>query len=121
MHETLGQLESAVRDELLGCIQKIQSYEDDTVVITANEPPKAACLVARGEISVYEGLDPKKSLATLGTDRFFGVRDAMHAIAPATTALAKAGSTIAFFDAELLRALGLRSPEAVVATLERLG
>lgn len=121
MHETLAQLEAIVRDDLLACIQRISSFDKDTTLIPANEPPKVACLILKGEIAMYEGEPTGQPLAIIPADRFLGVRDAMHAIAPATTAVARAGSNIAFFDAEMLRALGERSPEHVVAVLERLG
>jgi L-lactate utilization protein LutC len=49
------------------------------------------------------------------------VRDAIHGIAAGFEAVARAGSTVAFFDAERLRAMCLRSPAHVVAVLERLG
>jgi len=121
MHDTLAQLEAIVRDDLLACIQRITPFDSDTPVITANEQPKIACLVLKGEVAVYEGEPKGAPLAVIPADRFLGVRDAMHQIAPATTAVARAGSTIAFFDAEMLRALGERSAEHVVAVLERLG
>ncbi len=121
MHDTLAQLEAIVRDDLLACIQRISSFDKDTTLIPANEPPKIACLILKGEIAVYEGEPAGQPLAVIPADRFLGVRDAMHAIAPATTAVARAGSNIAFFDADMLRALGERSPEHVVAVLERLG
>ena len=118
MHETLAQLEAIVRDDLLACIQRITAFEQDTTLIPANEPPKIACLILKGEIAVLDG---EKTVAVIPADRFLGVRDAMHAIAPATSAVARAGSNIAFFDADMLRALGERSAEHVVAVLERLG
>lgn len=118
MHETLGQLEALVRDEMLACIRRISHFEEATPLIEANEPPKVACLVLTGEVTLLEGAHV---IGTIGADRFIGVRDAMHAIAPPVTAMARPGATIAFFDAEMLRALGEKSPEAVVAVLERLG
>jgi len=54
-------------------------------------------------------------------DSFYGVRDAIHRIAPSLTAIARPGTTVAFFDAEKLQKLCERSPEHVVAVLERLG
>lgn len=122
MHETLSQLEVLVRDELLGCIQKIEHVDADTVLIAADEPPKVACLVTRGELVVHEGVPGKKPpLGTVGVDRFVGVRDAMHAIAPATSVVARAGSTVALLSADLLRKIAEKSPEHVIAVLERLG
>lgn len=118
MHESLGQLEAIVRDEMLACIRRITHFEQAAQLIEANEPPKVACLVMTGEVTLLEGA---KVLGTVGADRFIGVRDAMHAIAPPVTAMARPGSTIAFFDADMLRQLGEKSPEAVIAVLERLG
>lgn len=118
MHETLSQLEAIVRDEMLACIRRISHFEEASQLIEANEPPKVACLVMTGEVNLLEGA---KVIGTVGADRFIGVRDAMHAIAPPVTAMARPGATIAFFDAEMLRKLAEKSPEAVIAVLERLG
>jgi CRP-like cAMP-binding protein len=118
MHDTMGQLDALVRDDMLACIQRIQNFDADAPVIVANEEPKVACLILRGEMGVKDG---DKELATIHADRFLGVRDAMHAIAPATTAWGKAGAQIALFDAAMLRALGEKSEEHVIAVLERLG
>lgn len=122
MHETMVQLEALVRDEMLACIRRIQTFDADAVLVPANEPPKVAGLVLKGEIAIFEGEGKEGTpLAVIPADRFLGVRDAMHAIAPATTAVARAGSIVALFDADMLRALGEKSPEHVVAVLERLG
>lgn len=51
MHETMGQLDVQVRDEMIGCIQRIQTFDEDTVVIPAGALPRVCCLVARGEIA----------------------------------------------------------------------
>jgi CRP-like cAMP-binding protein len=122
MHESISQLDVTVRDELLGCIQKVQSFDVDTTVLEAGAPPDVACLVAKGEIVLYPpGKTEGEHAGVLAADRFLGVRDAMHAIPPGLTAVARAGSTIAFLHAGLLRALAERSPEHVIAVLERLG
>ena len=121
MHETLSQLDAAVRDDMLGCIQRIQSFEVDTVLLPSGAVPAVACLIAKGEVAIYEGEPKGASLMVLPSDRFVGVRDALHAIAPSTSAVARAGSMIAFLSGELLRAVAERSPEQVVAVLERLG
>jgi CRP-like cAMP-binding protein len=118
MHETLGQLEAIVRDDLLACISRIGVMDKDEVLIPANEPPKVAGLIMTGNVVIREG---DREVALIPADRFVGVRDAMHEIAPATAAIAKAGSTVAYFDAGMLKKLGERSPEHVVAVLERLG
>lgn len=118
MHDTLGQLEAIVRDDLLACIQRIGNMEQDETLITANEPAKCAALIMKGEVVIREG---EKELAIIPADRFVGVRDAMHEIAPATSAVARAGSTIAYFDAVMLKKLAERSSEQVIAVLERLG
>lgn len=122
MHETMGQLDVQVRDQMLGCLHRIETFEEDAVAVASGEVPQVACLVARGELALFEGEDfAKPPRAVIGSDTFFGVRDAMHQIPSSLTAVARAGSTIAFFDAALLRSLGESSPEHVVAILERLG
>ncbi|MCC7537350.1 MAG: cyclic nucleotide-binding domain-containing protein [Deltaproteobacteria bacterium] len=122
MHETMGQLDVQVRDEMLGCIKRILTFDEDTVVVPAGEVPAVACLVARGELALHSGWDLSATpAATIGPDTFFGVRDALHQIPSGLTAVATKDSTVALFDAGRLRALGERSPDHVVAVLERLG
>ncbi|MBX3232097.1 MAG: cyclic nucleotide-binding domain-containing protein [Labilithrix sp.] len=121
MHETMGQLDVQVRDEMLSCIQRLATFNEDTVILTANEIPDVACLVARGSIGLYEGEHQETPSNVIEPDTFYGVRDAIHRIAPPFDAVARAGSTIAFFDAARLQKLCERSPEQVVAVLERLG
>jgi hypothetical protein len=79
-----------------------------------------ACLVARGEIALFEPGKPVPA-ATVGPDGFYGVRDAIHQIATGLEAFARPNTTVAFFDAERLRKLCERSPPHVAAVLERLG
>ncbi|HEY8090482.1 MAG TPA: cyclic nucleotide-binding domain-containing protein [Polyangiaceae bacterium] len=120
MHETMGQLDVQVRDEMLSCIQRLETFETETILLPANEVPSVACLVARGSIGLFE---PGKTepAATVGPDGFYGVRDSIHQIASGLEAVARADTTVAFFDAERLRKLCLASPAHVVAVLERLG
>jgi CRP-like cAMP-binding protein len=120
MHETMGQLDVLVRDEMLACIQRLQSYDAETVLLMANEVPDVALLVARGGLDLFEEGKEQK-LASVEPDHFYGVRDAIHRIAPSVSAVARAGTTVAFFDATKLQKLCERSPEQVVAVLERLG
>jgi hypothetical protein len=80
-----------------------------------------ACLVAKGGLALYEDGTEAKPVSVVPPDSFYGVRDAIHQIAPSLTAIAQAGTTIAFFDAARLRNLCEASPEHVVAVLERLG
>ncbi len=121
MHETMGQLDVQVRDEMLSCIQRLETFDSETIILPANEPPNVACLVARGEIALYDPAKPAAAAATVGADSFYGVRDSIHQIASGFEAVARAGTTVAFFDADRLRKLCLASPEHVVAVLERLG
>jgi CRP-like cAMP-binding protein len=121
MHETMGQLDVQVRDEVLSCIQRVESFDEDTVVVEAGYPPDVAYLVARGQLSLYAPGDRRTALATVEPDAFFGVRDAIHRIASGVVAVARRGTTVACFDAARLVKLCERSPEHVVAVLERLG
>jgi len=121
MHETMGQLDVQVRDEVLSCIQRLESFSEETMLLPADMIPEVACLVARGSIGLYEGNGRETPVAVIEPDSFYGVRDAIHRIAPSVTAIARAGTTVAFFDGQKLQQLCERSPEHVVAVLERLG
>jgi len=121
MHETMGQLDVQVRDDVLSCIQRLETFEEETIVMLANEIPTVACLVARGALMLVEDGNDDGPVATIHPASFYGVRDAIHRIAPPVSAVARAGSTVAFFDAVRLQKLCERSPEQVVAVLERLG
>jgi CRP-like cAMP-binding protein len=120
MHETMGQLDVHVRDEMLSCIQRLESFEEETILLPAHVVPSVACLVARGSIGLFEG-SGGQPVGVVEADSFYGVRDAIHRIAPAVTAIARPQTTVAFFDAARLQALCERSSEQVVAVLERLG
>jgi CRP-like cAMP-binding protein len=121
MHETMGQLDVQVRDEMLSCIQRLETFDEETILLPANEPPGVACLVARGSIALFDDAKPDAPVALVEADSFYGVRDAIHQIAASVTAIARPGTTVAFFDATRLQKLCERSPEHVVAVLERLG
>lgn len=131
MHETMGQLDAHVRDEVLSCLQRLEHFDEETVLLPAGAVPEVACLVARGSVALYprqaEG-HPRTPDEGRGTpaalveaDSFYGVRDAIHQVAPNLTAIARPGTTVAFFDAARLRELCHKSPDHVVAVLERLG
>ncbi len=120
MHETMGQLDVLVRDDILSCLQRIETFEVETVLSVANEIPTTACLVARGSIALREE-GRATPVGHVEADAFYGVRDAIHQMAPAVTAIASAGTTVAFFEGARLQKLCERSPENVVAVLERLG
>jgi hypothetical protein len=120
MHETMGQLDVQVRDEMLSCIQRLETFKDETTLLPANEIPKVACLVARGSIALVQAGNTTP-VGIIEADSFYGVRDTIHRIAPSVAAVARPGTTVAFFDGTRLQALCERSPEHVVAVLERLG
>jgi CRP-like cAMP-binding protein len=121
MHETMGQLDVQVRDEMLSCMQRLETFEEETLLLPANEVPAVACLVARGAVALYAADGDEKPVGLVEPDTFYGVRDAIHQIAPSVMAIARAGTTVAFFDAGRLQQLCQRSPESVIAVLERLG
>ena len=121
MHETMGQLDAQVRDEVLSCIQRLESFEEETILLLPDVVPEVACLVARGSIALFEGDGRDTPVAVVEPDSFYGVRDAIHRMAPGVTAIARPKTTVAFFDAARLQQLCERSPEQVVAVLERLG
>jgi len=121
MHETMGQLDVQVRDEMLSCIQRLETFKEQTLLLPANEVPSVACLVARGSIALIENGNEEAPIAVIEADSFYGVRDAIHRMAPSVAAIARPGTTVAFFDSTRLQKLCERSPEHVVAVLERLG
>ncbi len=121
MHETMGQLDVQVRDDMLSCIQRLETFDSETILLPAGQVPQVACLVAKGSIGLFEESSGDAPVGTVAPDAFYGVRDAIHQIAPGVTAIATPGTTVAFFDAARLRALCDASPEQVVAVLERLG
>jgi CRP-like cAMP-binding protein len=121
MHETMGQLDVQVRDEVLSCIQRLESFEDETMLLLPDVVPDVALLVARGSVALFEGDERETPVAVVEPDSFYGVRDAIHRMAPSVTAIARPKTTVAFFDAARLQKLCERSPEHVVAVLERLG
>ncbi len=121
MHETMGQLDVHVRDEVLSCLQRLESFDEETLILPAHAVPEVACLVARGSVALYAADGGEPPVALIEADSFYGVRDAIHQIALTVTAVARPGTTVAFFDAAQLRQLCERSPEHVVAVLERLG
>lgn len=121
MHETMGQLDVQVRDEMLSCIQRLETFHEQTLLLPANEVPTVACLVARGSIALMQEGNDETPVAVIEADSFYGVRDTIHRIAPSVAAIARPGTTVAFFEGTRLQKLCERSAEHVVAVLERLG
>lgn len=121
MHETMGQLDVQVRDEMLSCIQRLETFDEQTLLLPANEIPSVACLVARGSIALVQDGNVAEPVGIIEADCFYGVRDTIHRIAPSVAAIARPGTTVAFFEGTRLQKLCERSAEHVVAVLERLG
>jgi CRP-like cAMP-binding protein len=121
MHETMGQLDVQVRDDMLSCIQRLETFDEQTLLLPANEIPTVACLVARGTLALLREGNDETPVAVIEADSFYGVRDTIHRIAPSVAAIARPGTTVAFFDGAKLQKLCERSAEHVVAVLERLG
>jgi hypothetical protein len=106
---------------MLSCIQRLETFDDETLLLPPNLIPSLACLVARGSIGLYAEGNADEPVSVVEADSFYGVRDAIHGIAPSLAAIARPGTTVAFFEGTRLRKLCERSPENVVAVLERLG
>ncbi len=124
LHESLAQLEPGIRDDILACLHSIEPVTDDRAMVTKGEVPEHICLVARGELALYETAKPgfgDMPVGTVGIDAFFGFRDGLHAIPSERTAMARAGSIIITFSAEHLRAMCERYDAHVAHVLERLG
>ena len=45
MHETMGQLDVQVRDDVLSCIQRLESFDEETILLLAGTIP-TACMNA---------------------------------------------------------------------------
>jgi CRP-like cAMP-binding protein len=65
MHETMGQLDVQVRDEMLSCIQRLETFDEETILLPANEVPRVACLVALSSRTA----SPTSPLASLAPTR----------------------------------------------------
>ena len=121
MHETMGQLDVQVRDEMLSCIQRLETFDEETLLLARErDPERRVPRRARLDRALQDGNDGAR-VRVIEADSFYGVRDAIHRIAPSVAAIARPGTTVAFFEGTRLQKLCERSPEHVVAVLERLG
>ena len=107
MHETMGQLDraGARRDPFVHPEAPESLRGGDHPPPGRRVIPDAACLVARGSIALYQGDDRDTPIAVIEPDGFYGVRDAIHRIAPSVTAIARPNTTVAFFDGSKLQKL----------------
>lgn len=117
MHETMGQLDVRVRDELLSCITGISRYPAGEVLIPEETIPERAFLVAQGAVSyVVDGAEARH----YPPDTFAGLRDSIMAVATVGRFVVGEDTTLVEFDGIKLRDLAADAPAAVVAVLERL-
>lgn len=124
MHESLSQLEPSIRDEILACLHSIEPVEEDRPMVRKGDIPEIICLVARGDLALFDKHEPGPTdtpAITLSTDAFFGFRDGLHGIPSERTAVARRGSIMITFDAAQLRAMVDRYDTHVAHVLERLG
>jgi CRP-like cAMP-binding protein len=121
MHEALGHLHVKARDRLIGCVTRIQRFEDETTLVMAGAIPPFASLVAGGEVAVWDDLERKGPPGrVLGADHFVGFRESIHQIASSVTVVARPGATVVEFDPQNLRQLAVEDEQAG-AVLEKLG
>jgi len=117
MHETMGQLDVRVRDELLSCIKSIGRHTVGEVLIPAEAIPERAFLVAQGAVNyVVDGTVARH----YPPDSFAGLRDSIMALSTEGQFVVAEDSTLVEFDGLKLRDLAADAPAAVVAVLERL-
>ncbi len=117
MHETMGQLDVQVRDELLSCIRSIGRHQAGEVLITEESIPERAFLIAQGAVDYVV----KDTVARhYPPDTFAGLRDSIMELAVAGRFIVAEESTLVEFDGLKLRELAADAPPAVVAVLERL-
>lgn len=117
MHETMGQLDVQVRDELLSCIRSIGRHRAGEVLIGEETIPERAFLVAQGAVDYMVGDQVARHYAP---DTFAGLRDSIMALATEGRFVVAEDSTLVEFDGLKLRDLAADAPAAVVAVLERL-
>jgi Cyclic nucleotide-binding domain len=117
MHETMGQLDVQVRDELLSCIKSIAKYPAGEVLIPEEKIPDRAFLVAQGSVDyILNGT----AIRHYPPDTFAGLRDSIMALKTEGKFVVAEESTLVRFDGIKLRDLAADAPPAVVAVLERL-
>ncbi len=117
MHETMGQLDVQVRDQLLSCIKSIARHPAGEVLIPEEKIPDRAFLVAQGAVDyVLNG----KAVRHYPPDTFAGLRDSIMALKTEGKFVVAEESTLVRFDGIKLRDLAADAPPAVVAVLERL-
>jgi CRP-like cAMP-binding protein len=117
MHETMGQLDVQVRDELLSCIVRIARHPGGTVLIPPGGVPPVVALIAEGAIEYRLG---GQTARRYGPDTFAGLRDAIHALETEGEYVVIEPSTLVEFDPDRLRALCDGASPAVIAVIERL-
>lgn len=117
MHETMGQLDVRVRDELLSCIKSIAKHPAGEVLLPEETIPDRAFLVAQGAVDyVVDGAVARH----YPPDSFAGLRDSIMALNTEGRFVVAEDSTLVEFDGLKLRDLAADAPPAVVAVLERL-
>lgn len=117
MHESMQELEVAMRDELLTCMKTIMLVSPGDVLIEDGEVPENVYLIMSGEVQYTL---PSGDYFRTGPDHFVGMRDALHGIAIEGEYVAIENSTVVLFDSDKLREFAVNSPANVVAILERL-
>ncbi|MFH2008892.1 MAG: cyclic nucleotide-binding domain-containing protein [bacterium] len=117
MHETMGQLDVQVRDELLSCIVGIVHHPAGQLLIDVEVIPDRAYLVAEGGVDYVIDNAVARHYPP---DSFAGLRDSIMAIATVGRFVVSEDSTLVEFNGEKLRALAADATPAVVAVLERL-
>ncbi len=117
MHETMGQLDVRVRDELMSCIRRIANHPAGTVLVEPEEIPNVAVLVAQG--MVHHVVDGKVT-REYPPDTFAAFRDSIMELAAEGQYVVAEDSTLVEFNSDKLRAFCQASPPDVVAVMERL-
>jgi CRP-like cAMP-binding protein len=117
MHETMGQLDVRVRDQLMGCIRRIARHPAGSVLCEAEQIPTTAVLVAQGKVHrEVDGAVAREYPA----DTFAALRDSIMGLAADGRFVVAEDSTLVEFDSKQLRELCQASPPEVVAVMERL-
>jgi hypothetical protein len=117
MHETTQTLDARMRDRILACVTGLRRSQANELLNTPGEIPPVVYLVAEGTVE-YASADAPTT--TFGSDKWIGLRDALHGLATEGTFVSAQECLLVVFDPERLRAFATEAPPDVVSVFQRL-
>jgi CRP-like cAMP-binding protein len=117
MNETTQTLDARMRDRILACVTGLRRSQANELLNTPGEIPPVVYLVAEGTVE-YASEDAPTT--TFGSDKWIGLRDALHGLATEGTFVSAQECLLVVFDPERLRAFAAEAPPDVVSVFQRL-